>query len=135
MRHKTDTQSSLPEGLKLIKAKNGRQIVGTEKVLKIYEVLRAKKPVEFAKLDVAFDRWLNFHELTPHQYKEEGRHKVGDKSVRLSAFKGGGLRFYGTMVNVKGVETFISSSIAKKQSAKARMSTLQLAAERVAGYV
>lgn len=104
-------------------------------MFKVYETWRAKKPVDFAKLDAAFDRWLNFHELAPHQYNEEGRHKVGDKSIRLSAFKGGGLRFYGTMLNIKGVETFISSGVAKKQSAKARMPTLKLAAERAAEYV
>lgn len=118
------------KGLKLLRRGDQRQIVGTEKVLKIYVALERVNPNDFATLDTAFDRWLSRERLTKRQFNSEGRHSVDGKTILLMAFKGGMFRFYGSIIELDGVETFIVVRVEKKKQNKADPSVLDASAKQ-----
>jgi len=121
--------------LKLIRKGDCRQIFGPARIVQLYETLKKVKPDDFATLDAAFDRWLSHQRLTKRQFNSEGRHPVEGKQILLMAFKAGMFRFYGSIFEIGGVETFVIVNVDQKKQNKADPNVLATSAKRVRRYI
>lgn len=85
-----------------------------------------------SQLEAAMRTWCRFGplDIPDSKFKFEERFKKGGKNIRIDAFKGWQVRFYGTTIIVNGKSVFLitEADLAKKQDA-AKRAKLENAAE------
>ncbi|BDW88221.1 hypothetical protein MACH01_09880 [Thalassospira tepidiphila] len=129
-------REKLPDGLVRLVSNDTRQIVATKSMKAAYDLIKRKKPQCSGTLKVTFSRWLDGFNLTPNQFKAEGTHKIGGKSVSLYAMKAKEVRFYGAELVIGGVLSFVLTEVElNKQKNKADPQKLKNAVKRLFPFI